>query len=463
MIRTISVVVAAILPLLASAQTQALKAARGASQTTDAGNLRLMKAADAATAADQPADSTASDPAVQMESADSVSAARRRPEGSAATADQGLGAVPPPDTYTVRPGDTLWDLSGRFLNNPWYWPKVWSFNPEITNPHWIEPGNVLKFYPSQEEAPTRVEPMAAEGGEGPGQAVSEATEPTDLEAPRELESLSRADMKAPVPVEDRDEVAVVGPYKIGYVAPKSIMIRRDSFVTPSQLEESGTIVAAFEEKSMLSTSDRAYARFKGTPPSKLGETYVIYQTLRKIFHPLSGELLGYQTRILGAAVVVARDPKAVTLVISASLDPIERGALLGPWTEQPFRPVKARVASVNLDGRIVGTRLEVLTQIAEQSVVFIDKGKANGVEEGNVFKVMRSGDPYGLPLTKEQLSPPNDPKLPAEVLGELMVIDVKETTSSALVMKSRRELLVGDLVEMRIPGGSGPDTGGGGR
>ena len=52
-------------------------------------------------------------------------------EGAATAADKGMGAVPPPDTYTIRPGDTLWDLSGRFLNNPWYWPKVWSFNPEI--------------------------------------------------------------------------------------------------------------------------------------------------------------------------------------------------------------------------------------------------------------------------------------------------------------------------------------------
>jgi hypothetical protein len=214
---------------------------------------------------------------------------------------------------------------------------------------------------------------------------------------------------------------------------------------------------------MLSTSDRAYARFKGQPPSKLGETYLIYETVRPINHPVSGELIGYQTRVLGAAVVVATDPRAVTLVITSSLDPIERGALLGPWTEKPFRPVRSRAATKDLDGFVVGTRLEVLTQIAEQNVVFIDKGKVDGVEEGNVFKVMRSGDPYGLPLTKEQFSPPNDPTLPAEVLGELMVIDVKETTSTALVMKCRRELLIGDVVEMRVPGGAKKDSGSGGR
>ena len=77
-------------------------------------------------------------------------------------------AAPPPDTYTVKPGDTLWDLSGRFLNNPWYWPKIWSYNPEITNPHWIYPGNLLKFFPGAEEAPTRVEPI------GPGTPLAEA-------------------------------------------------------------------------------------------------------------------------------------------------------------------------------------------------------------------------------------------------------------------------------------------------
>jgi hypothetical protein len=454
MIRTISVVVAALLPMVASAQFGALNAAKEAKQTSDAGNARVMKAADEAAASDQPAVPAAGAPA------EAVPAAGGRPEGSAATADQGLGAVPPPDTYTVRPGDTLWDLSGRFLNNPWYWPKVWSFNPEISNPHWIEPGNLLRFYPSTEEAPTRVEPVAKAGS---GAATPAAEEPTDIEAPRELESFSRADMKAPVPAEDLEEVAVVGPYKVGYVLPKTIMVRRDSFVTPAQLDESGTIFAAFEERSMLTVQDRAYAKFKKDPPSKLGQSYVIFETLRSIRHPVTGDLIGYQTRILGSAVVVAKEEKAVTLVINNALAPIERGALLGPWTERPLRPVRPRAASKDLDGRIVGTRLEVLTQIAEQNVVFIDKGKVDGVEEGNVFKVIRSGDPYGLPLTKEQLSPPNDPRMPAEVLGELMIIDVKESTSTALVMKSRRELLIGDLVTMRVEGGAPPVSGSGGR
>ena len=83
-------------------------------------------------------------------------------EGSGTAADEGRGAVPPPDTYTVRPGDTLWDLSGRFLNNPWYWPKIWSYNPDVANPHWIYPGNTLKFFPSGEEGAVEVVPVEDE-------------------------------------------------------------------------------------------------------------------------------------------------------------------------------------------------------------------------------------------------------------------------------------------------------------
>ncbi len=103
--------------------------------------------------------------------------------------------VPPPasepvptadvETHKVQRGDTLWDLSARYLNSPWYWPKVWSYNPEIGNPHWIYPGNVVRLRPPGREGA----PAAA----GP----DEESEP----AP-ELAGLSRADLAkaARVPV-----------------------------------------------------------------------------------------------------------------------------------------------------------------------------------------------------------------------------------------------------------------------
>jgi hypothetical protein len=361
-------------------------------------------------------------------------------EGTAPAAAAGQGAVPPPDTYTVRPGDTLWDLSGRFLNNPWYWPKVWSFNPDITNPHWIDPGQLLRFYPTAEEAPARVEPIEEET--------------PVAEGPRELEDFSRSELTGPSELLDDDAVAVSGPYKIGYVPPRSTTARHETFVTRRELEESGELVGAFEEKLMLSTTDETYARFKGSVPVKKGEAYVIYRTEREIRHPVTNDVFGYQTVVVGAGRVTAVDAKAVKLVITQTFEPIERGALLGPWSERFVKQVVRRANSASLTGTIIGANIEILTQLGEHNVVFLDKGKNDGVEEGNLFKVVRAGDPYGGPQDRAEW----DDDLPKEDVGDLLVIDVKDHASTALVTRSLVELYVGDRIEMRPDGsGSGGD------
>lgn len=358
------------------------------------------------------------------------------PEETAPVAGEGQGAVPPPDTYTVRPGDTLWDLSGRFLNNPWYWPKVWSYNPEITNPHWIDPGQLLRFYPSAEEAPVRVEPVEGLVAEGP--------EP-EPEAPRELEDFSRGDLAAPSELLDDDAVAVSGPYRIGYVPPRATTARHETFVTKRELEESGEIVAAFEDKLMLSTTDQAYARFKRSVNVQKGEAYVIYRTERAIRHPVTGSIFGYQTVVIGAGRVTAVEDKAVKLLITQTFEPIERGALLGPWSERFVKQVARRANAAALTGRIIGASQEILTQLGEHHVVFLDKGKDDGVQEGNLFKVVRAGDPYGGPMAHAKW----DDRLPKEDVGDLLVIDVKDHASTALVTRSLVELYVGDRIEMR--------------
>jgi hypothetical protein len=446
MIRKHILAVLALAPAAAHAQLGALDAARGAGATSDAGNARIERAADAQLAEGeaQPRgarSTTLAPPAAPRD------AAAAPIEGGAVAVDGGRGTVPPPDTYTVRPGDTLWDLSGRFLNNPWYWPKIWSYNPEIANPHWIEPGNVLKFYPSAEEAPGRVEPADPAAVATAPEEEEDSAEPVRAPA---LESFSRADLNAPVPLES-DGVAVAGPFKVGYVPPRNVMARHDTFVTPHELAESGAITAAFDEKLMLTHLDRAYATFKGAAPVQKGETYVIYRTERAIQHPVTKELFGYQSVVLGSAQVVAVDEKAATLIIATANAPIERGALLGPWTDKPFRAVARRPNARDVDGLIIASPVGVLTQFAEHQVVFIDRGTADGVEEGNLFRVVRSGDLSG----RRPNEVPNDPSLPSERVGDLLVIDAREHASAALVTRSLSELFVGDRVEMRSAVGSG--------
>jgi hypothetical protein len=440
MTRTSLVALLASLPALAFAQlgagAGALDAARGARDTSDDANAKLVRAAEDASAPEATAAGEPAEP--RDDDAIDLGGDALPPEGSAVGSSEPGAAVPPPDTYTVRPGDTLWDLSGRFLNNPWYWPKLWSYNPEITNAHWIYPGNLLRFFPGSDEAPARVEAIAE---------LSE--EPEALEVPRELEDFSRAEL-GDAPVDD-DVVAVAGPYKIGYVAPKALLVRHDSFVTRRELEESGALTASFHEKHMLSTLDQAYAQFKGAAPVAAGETYVLYKTDRAVHHPVTRELLGYQSVVLGAARVMKVDDKAATIEITQAFEPIERGTLLGPWTERFLRPVARTPNGRALEGRIVAAQVDVVTQVGEHHVVFIDKGREDGVEEGNLFRVVRSGDPAGKPIGAARW----DERFPKETVGDLLVIDVKPNASAALVTRSLTELSIGDRVEMRAEGGAG--------
>ncbi|HEY7724218.1 MAG TPA: LysM peptidoglycan-binding domain-containing protein [Anaeromyxobacteraceae bacterium] len=425
----------ALAPSAAAAQSQAVESAKQAREQVRESTERRQQAADAQVeqGAERPAPGT-------LDLGPGAGRLEGRPPGAAegtGAPPPSPGAVPPPDTYTVRPGDTLWDLSGRFLNNPWYWPKVWSYNPELTNPHWIYPGNLLRFFPATEEAPARVEVAVP----------TEAPPVEELAPPRELEDLSRAE--GPPDYGDEDAVAVVGPYKVGYVAAKGVLMRRDTFVTQRELEEAGVISGAFEDKLMLSITDRAYARFRDPQAPQVGQTYLVFRTVRPVVRPGSGERIGYQTAILGAGRAVAKDERTVTLTITEASDAIERGDYVGPATERLLKMVVRRPNLRQLDGVVVSAGRPGTWLAAEHQLVFVDRGRADGVEEGNVFTVTRAGDPYGEPL-REDMSMREDTSFPSEDIGELLVIDAKEHFSTTLVVRSLRELLAGDRVEMRV-------------
>jgi hypothetical protein len=337
------------------------------------------------------------------------------------------------ESYTVRRGDTLWGLSGRFLQDPWSWPKIWAVNPQIANPHWIYPGDTIRLAPGS----------AAEG------ALADAalSDDSDLvRPPEELADFTRADTKRPQQIGEGDEVAVGGTRPIGLQRLGGVRARHDRFVTRGELAQSGVLGAAFEDKLLLSVPDRTYARFAGDVPVKVGQRYAIFRTDRELLHPVSRQPFGYVTSVLGAAEVVAVDGATATLVITAANDAIERGAYLAAWPERPARDVVQRPNGKAVQGVLVAAETAGVSEVGQHHVVFVDRGTADGVQDGNVFTVVRSGDPYGPDLR----GPTAGAALPDEEIGALLVLDAKEHASTALVVKSRRELLAGDRVELRV-------------
>lgn len=324
----------------------------------------------------------------------------------------------PGQVHTVVRGDTLWDLSEEYLGTPWYWPKVWSYNPQIANPHWIYPGNQIRFYPAGEENAARVAVAGPEGASGEI-APSEG-------------------------MEDEGGVQVTG--KIGFTVPPSVSASHEGFVTPREIAEAGTIDHSPSEALMLSYPDLVYVRFRNPGQAKVGETYPVFHTVKEVDHPRTGKSLGYLTEIVGKVRVVKLGRGEATAQIVASSDEIRRGDKVGAPGEPLHTKVAARPNARALKGYVVSALTPYLTIMGEESKLLVDLGSAQGVQPGNTFTVIRQTDPQASILDPNE---DEDRSLPIEDIATCMAVTVKEHVSTCILVRSLKEVVPGDRVEMR--------------
>ncbi len=338
-------------------------------------------------------------------------------------------ATAPAEVHSVVKGDTLWDLSQRYLGSPWYWPKVWSYNPEIANPHWIYPGNRVRFFRAGEEVPSEVdvaaEPVGTAGEEG--------------------DSVSSPDS---INLEHEAEVRVAG--KIGYRAKPGIRVTHQGFLTAKQLQQSGVIDSSFAETQMLSYPDTVYIKFPRGTAVKHGEKYVVFRTAAVLVHPATRRKFGYLTHILGTVRVVKSSGELVTAALNPDTwDEVRRGDRIGPAGEQLQEVIQPRPNDRQLKGYIIGVLVPYLTTMGEHNVVVVDKGRTDGVQPGHTFTVVRQQDPIS-PAAFLSPARAQNPRLPPEDVGSCIAIDVKDIATMCLLTRSLREIVYGDRVEMRM-------------
>lgn len=389
----------------------------------------LLALAPPAAVAQGQEESTQEEPSTETEGAEVVD------QGNAPAGKPGAPKeTAPGEVHTVVKGDTLWDLSQRYLGNPWYWPKVWSYNPEIPNPHWIYPGNNVRFFPSL-----------------PGEPPVASTDPTEPE-PQVTEEGQIPDEVQPEDTFDTGELRqttlqVAGP--IGY-KPKDSAVNsfHQGFVTPREVDEAGTISGSFSEALMLSEPDVVYVTFKRRGETRLGDRYVVFHTETEVKHPITGARFGYLTKLLGTMKIVSVTDRMVTAQISDTWDAIQRGDLVGPSNERLNDKVSQRANERDLKGYVVAGLVPMLTMMGEHHIILIDKGSADGVLPGNTFAVVRQGEP-GNDIAHPAAA--QDKRYPTEDIAVCMVVETKERASNCLLTRSLREVVPGDRVEMRIP------------
>ncbi len=331
-----------------------------------------------------------------------------------------------PQEHTVVEGDTLWDLSAEFLKSPWYWPKLWSLNPQIKNPHLIYVGDRVSFKPTGEIilAPTEglVESDDTEEGE-------------EDEYARSGKTLDRR------PEDFKDYVTLGGRYRIEKfknIDDTVFDVPKQGFVSDRELKSVGKVVAAFEKKEMLATEDSCYVKMKQS--ANIGDYVQFFRTEGDITHPVTGDPAGKKIVLLGRGKVLDMTNDGIATVrIVKSYDAIERGTLVRAWQETP-KHVKIAESKPNVKGYVMDS-LYPIQFSGDGHLIFLDLGKKDGLETGMMLKVYRKACSEDNDLSEEDVA-----ALPYEAVGEVVVVTPYEKSSTAVVVKSLISIERGDFV-----------------
>lgn len=339
----------------------------------------------------------------------------------ALTAGMAIGAQPlelapnAPDRYTVVKGDTLWDISGRFLSKPWRWPEIWELNREqIRNPHLIYPGDIVVLDRSGASPQLRLSRLVGSGGSG--------ADPSGLPVERR-QPQTRVEMLERDPVPTIDSTAI------------EPFLNRPLIVGEKELAANPRIVATQDGRVYLGRGDLAYAR--GIADDTVREWH-IYRQAKPLLDPDTRKPIAWEALFVGSARLEKTGDPA-TLRITSMTEEIGVGDRLMPSEPPKTFSYVPRPPAGEVDGRILAVYRGV-TQIGRNNVVAVNAGGGAGVEPGNVLAIHQRGRLVVDRETKEQL------RLPDEAVGHLLVFRVFDNISYGLVMDASQSITVGDVV-----------------
>jgi nucleoid-associated protein YgaU len=321
-----------------------------------------------------------------------------------------------PDSYTVKRGDTLWDISKLFLRSPWRWPELWGMNlDQIRNPHLIYPGQLLVLEKNGDRARLRV------GGSSTG---------TDKLSPR-IRGEDLTDAIASIPM------GIIGPF-----------LTDGTVLNANELEQAPRVVAAPEGRVMMGVGDNAYVR------GELGNQldWRLYRQATPMVDPDTRAVLGYEARFVGAARYTREGgsaatadgkpnlPVPATVRVMSAREEVTVGDRLAQAPQTDFRSFVPRAPTQAVNGRIVSVYGDSL-MAGQNQVVAINRGTREGMERGHVLALLKDGErardtTYG--------GRAQDIKLPDEQHGMLFVFRVFERVSYALVLQSQHPVRAGD-------------------
>jgi len=372
-----------------------------------------------------------------------------------------------PDTYTVQKGDTLWDISARFLKSPWVWPEVWHANPQIENPHLIYPGDIISLIyldgkPTlQVERADRSHPTIKLSPEGRTISHNEAITTIPLKdiKPflRKLRILSEEKVNNAPYVVSIEEGHLIGS-KPNLLYVRNLKARQgDTFaiVRPTVIYRDVPVHypwgrSSYKDRKTESLQWKKTSRSTGGAiMTRFWKNYIDRTYWDNV------NVLGYEVADIGVGVVTRVGTDDITTMrVKGNILEIDKGDLIVPLNEDNFnayfQPKAATIDDTNI--RIVALN-NAIFRSGKFQVVAISRGLKDGVSVGDVFDVNRPE----RKIRDEVMHPKNDLKtflrpskasvtLPEEFLANIMVFKAFDHISYALIVEGNRPVKLFDYV-----------------
>lgn len=302
--------------------------------------------------------------------------------------------------HTVRRGDTLWDISDAYLGTPWVWPSIWKDNGEIENPHRIYPGDHLWITPHEirKVSDAEASELLAGSGDMPA-ALQDGME--GLETPK---------------VYRYTEIGSTG------------------FITVQAHVRAAAIVDSPLERHWLGSLDRVIIGM-GAGETQVGEQFDIFRTEGQVTSPETAILAGYHTVTLGWLEVTEVHPETSWAIIRNSRAEIRLGDGLLPRRKRSSDIEIGPMPQV--EGQVLATTNDRL-EMGSTDVIYLNRGSQHGLAIGSPLEVYRPMTD-GIDVVKgERLA------LPDHVVAKLLVVDVQDESSVAVVTHTKTELERGD-------------------
>lgn len=341
-----------------------------------------------------------------------------------------------PDSYTVKPGDTLWGISGMFLKSPWRWPALWGMNREdIRNPHRIYPGQQLFLEKSNGRAT-----LSTRRGGGSGSGNGGGQPGNTVRISPHTRSSSLADLALPTLSTQSIEPFLAEPL----------------IVDALEFAMAPRIVATQEGRVLLSRGDRAYASgnyAKGGTGKTLSDekgqpfNFRVFRNATPLKDPTTQAILGFEAQYVGQAELVrgessteSQEKVPATIDIVGTKEEIRVGDRLIPEPPRELRNYVPHAPSEAMSGQIVSVYGSAVALVGSNQIVVINRGQRDGLERGHVMAILQDGE--RLRDKTDSAHPPM--KLPNERNGLLMVFRTFDSLSYALTLQVTNGVKVGD-------------------